>query len=186
MNDTEKSGLADNYERFAKNYAWFNEFFADLKSLFEKVNAALSKAYPSVTEMLFYYPKSTSVPGLPPYYVLCRGGKEIAIQVYAILDATGLEIQNDFERALSFVVVEHSKGDRWGYVEDYGLAIIGSPQKGQKKSSGVISGVIAKGGAKGTYFHAFQVPLACFIGSGSVDMTIKEQIVDRLTALPKW
>ncbi len=172
-------------ERLSANQDWFEKFYGDLEYLFQKMAKALSAEFP-LPKKGFYYPKFKHRPSMPPYYVLGLGGGDFSVQVYAVLNSALFEDQDGFDKKVSFIVVKHSRGDQYLFLDDYGLQIIRSRQKDQKKVGDIIAGEISGGAGKGTKFRAFQAPLDPFVGASNVNQAIQTHIVDKLRSLPGW
>jgi hypothetical protein len=179
MNDSDK-------KRFLTNVKWFNEFFEDLKSLFEVLGKSLSNEF-SVNTTLFYYPKLNFQPTIPPYYMMGMSGEDFAVQVFAVLDPSDLENHPTLKAEPSLVIVKHSRGDRSAYVRDYGLKVIRGKdiEIDQTTEDGikVFSGIIV---ANQTKFGAFQLELSKFGAGQDIDKTIREEVSQALNRLPSW
>jgi hypothetical protein len=173
-------------ERLIANITWFNEFFSDLKALFEMIAKSLSAEFPELAEQGFYYPKSNDRLSIPPYFIIGLGDQSFAIQVFLLLDITMVEDQPAFAPEPSLIVVKHSRGDKYLWADNYGIRVMRNSQIKVTTQGQVLSGEIAGGEGKGTRFHAFQVFLDPFVESGDTNEAIQTEIVGKLRALPDW
>ena len=173
-------------ELFLNNVAWFNQFFSDLKQLFEKIIKQTSYEFSHGTQS-FYYPKSRYTPSIPPYYFSGVGGKGYALQVFAIIDPAMLRKHQVFTNEPCLIILKHSRSDRVSFVEDYGLRIFADNQIDHAvESDGVISGTILAGEGKGTQFYGFQVSLDAFIEGKNINEVIQKEVIDVLKEAPEW
>jgi hypothetical protein len=174
-------------DRFSKNYEWFDQLFAGLESLYDKIGNALIAAELTTGNTHRAVEYNRSRPVMPKYYARSWRGKTYVIQIYAVLNPTKLGIQNVFNnnRSPSFIVVMHSRADRLGWYGGYGDQIIRFEQHKQTRVSQRVSGTISDGDGKGTRFHAFQLPLSTFVDGQNIEKAIQTQIVDKLKKLPK-
>lgn len=178
----------DEKRRLLDNTRWYNEFFDDLHQLLAKTATMLTGEYDRSKKM-FYYPKSRDKPNIPSYYMMGLGGAS-SIQLYVVLDPQSLEDQPAFLPEPSFVVIKYSRGDRYGYVDDYGKRVLShsgveyaTADVGGKK---ILSGEFLAGEGKGAKFHAFQVLLDPFIAQQDLSKVIEDEIVSVIRRLPAF
>jgi hypothetical protein len=172
-------------ERFLQNVGWFNQFFDDLRLLFEKIAKALSNEFTPPEQNGYYYPKSNAQPSIPAYYLTGMGWKPFAVQVFAILDPTLLENNPNFEFKPSLIVLKHSRGDGYLWVQDLGLQVIRNDQiELTERDGGVISGKTK--GNEPTSFHAFQILFNEFTRGQDVEQVIQEAVVEVMRELRDW
>lgn len=174
----------EDQQKFVENLAWFNQFFDGLYQLFEKAAKLLSGNDWPDKRPLYYYPRSNFKPAIPPYYMMGIGLSGYAIQIFAILDPSLINSRSGFKTEISLIVVKHSREDKFGYVDEYGLNVIQhrSIQSASHKNN-LFSGMILK---HNTYFHAFQVPLDVFTEGRNMDNVIQAQIVEPTLQLLDW
>ena len=177
---------AKDVQRLAENYAWFNQFFSDLQSLMEKIAEATSEIY-DYSAKDFYYPKSNGLPYIPVYYMMGLGGKgkAYALQIFAVIDPEIITVRKGFVGEPSFIVVKHSRPERYLYLSNYGERVIWN-EKIEVTSSkqGVTSGIFSEGASKGDRFQAFQVTFDSYIGTSNTKHAIQHEFVNVLKKLP--
>lgn len=167
--------------RFVENVAWFNEFFGGLRQLYGIVVETLPTGFfPegfTLKATNFYFPRRNSSPSIPPYYVLMAGGKRYALQILTVLDPTQFANSGRFAAVPSVVVILHSQADRYGYITDYALRVIGNRGieivgQADEKLWGKIK---AKRPAD---FFSFQVSLDRFSADQNSHDAVRAHIVD--------
>ncbi len=170
--------------RFTANVEWFNGFFADIRQLYGLVVEMMpTDFFPAGFALAagnFYFPKQHFAPTIPPYYVLMVRGERVALQIVAVLDPSLFVRSDPFVAEPSIVVVLHSESDRYGFIEDYALRVIGN--RGidiERHDGGRFWGKInAKLPAN---FFSFQVPLDRFSAERDPREAVREHIVDPIT-----
>jgi hypothetical protein len=175
MNDQDK-------QRFLENITWFNNFFEDLKLLFDKIGNSLSVEF-SMGDPNYYYYKSTSTPSIPAYYVMAQGSDSFTIQNFAIFNPSIIENVEAFNPDPSIILLRHSRGDRVLYIEEFGLRVIRNRNIRQEKiNDQVVSGTIL--GGEETQYQAFQLPYETFASGKNLSDVIRSEVVDVLEKLP--
>lgn len=115
---------------FVDNFQWFNRFFDDLKTLFDKIAEALADEY-ELSEKRdwqgYYYYKPDSHPSIPRYYMTGLRVKTFSVQVFGILEPSLFKNNPDFTPEPSLVVVKHSRSDRSVWTKNFGLRFIRKP-----------------------------------------------------------
>lgn len=175
-------------EKFHSNMIWFNKFFGGIKQLFDSVYDHLpNDFFQSDFELKagnYYFPRQNYSPLIPSYYVLMIPGREWALQIYLIIDEDLISTETNFSREPSLFVVLHSQIDRYGYLEDYGLRIIGNRR-------GIINATkledsIVKGSLDIKFpadFFIFQLLLDEFKEGTEPNVVIRERIVNPIVIL---
>jgi hypothetical protein len=178
----------DEKQRLLGNSTWYNEFFDGLHQILAKTATALVGEYDR-KKKIFYYPKANDKPKIPSYYMVGLGG-ESAVQVYFVLNPQLLEDQPAFLAEPSFIVVKHTRGERYGYVLDYGIRVLSNNGVACAASkvgdTAILTGELLAGEGKGAKFHAFQVLLDPFIAEHDLGKVVEEQIVRVLRGLPAF
>jgi hypothetical protein len=178
----------DEKQRLLENSTWYNEFLDGLHQILAKTATALVDEYDR-KKRIFYYPKANDKPKLPSYYMIGLGGVS-AVQVYFVLDPQLVEDQPAFLAEPSFIVVKHTRGERYGYVLDYGIRILSNNGVACATSNvggkAILTGELLAGEGKGAKFHAFQVLLDPFIAQQDLNKVIEDQIVGVLKSLPAF
>ena len=165
-------------QRFLDNVQWFNDFFDDLHHLLTAISEALIRESMATKRSLWYYQKSRHIPKIPKYYLLAMSAQDSAIQVFAVLDPDILKRQPAFINEPSMILIKHSRSDKVGYINDFGLRIIRNSAVAQEVlSEGIISGEISGGSGVGTKFLAFQVPFDEFSENKDPARVIENRIV---------
>lgn len=172
--------MAQDFVRFETNREWFNEFFKGLKQVFDRTANAFGSHLPDM-DVGYFYPKANTRPSIPTYYVLGVGCDGFAVQVYAILDHTILAGHPYFRAEPSFVVVKHSRGDRYLWLKDYGLRVITRERVTETRADPTVEvGVVVRGFIEHdppTQYCAYQVPLDHFEEGQSLDTSIDRMFV---------
>lgn len=165
--------------RFVANIEWFNRFFADVRELYELVVETMpDDFFPegfALSAKNYYFPKQNSAPSIPPYYVLMVAGRQFALQIVAVFDPTRFGKPDHFTKEPSIVVVLHSQANRYSYIEDYALRVIGN--RGidvERQEGGKLWGTISKPQAE---FFSFQIPLDRFSEERNPHDDVREHIV---------
>lgn len=175
---------AQDQKTFYANVEWFNDFFTDLHNLFKKVAKHLEQPF-GLTDVGFYYEKSNFTPGIPPYYVMALGNKkDLAVQVFAVLDPEVLDRQGRLLFAEpSFVFVAHAEGSKGMYFDDYGLSVMGGRQirVDEPAERGAFTGSLRVSG-KDIPFSAFQILLGKFGEAKTLNSVLDALVVPRLRA----
>lgn len=174
-------------DRFTANYAWFNQFFVDMKQLFERIQSNLLQAGLILPKDIFYYPFAQRTPSLPGFYGMGLGGVAIAVQVFAIFDPMMLQHHTGtFDRdEPSLIVVKHGRGDKYDKLYNYGLKVVERQGLADVEyNREIFSGRILTG--TGIPFAAFQVPLKYFLEGQDINRQINEHIVEVIRGLPDW
>jgi hypothetical protein len=174
MNEEDRS-------RFVANVGWFNRFFGGIRQLYEIVVETLpAEFFPegfALNSSNFYFPRQNFAPTIPPYYVLMVGGNRLVLQFLAVFDQDQFGNPGLFAAEPSVVVVLHSRADRYGYVSDYALRVVGN--RGleiDQQADGKIWGKInAKLPAD---FFSFQVSFDKFSANKNSRDAVSEHIVD--------
>ncbi|MDQ3507022.1 MAG: hypothetical protein M3494_03255 [Actinomycetota bacterium] len=174
MNDEDRT-------RFVANFNWFNQFLGSVKQLYGIVVETLpTEFFPEGFSLKwgnFYFPKQNTIPSIPPYYVLMCGGRQFALQLVAVFDPDLFDKRGDFAVEPSFVVVLHSRADRYAYIDDHALRVIGN--KGIEfthQADGKFSGTMhSKPPAD---FFTFQVSFDKF----STDQNSREAVGEHIVA----
>lgn len=176
MNDQDRA-------RFEENMKWFNQFFGDIKQLFEYIAESLPVEFMpndfTLSSSNFYYPRQNYGPSIPPYYVLMLGGKHYALQVMAIFDHELISGQSPFVSEPSIIVVLHSLAKKSGWIRDYAENVIRNRRiEITEDRGGKLEGYIqVKAPAQ---FFAFQVSFDRFSGEENAPEAILEHIIDPL------
>jgi len=176
MNDEDKA-------RFEANVKWFNQFFDDVKRLFESIVESLPVDFLpndfALSSSHFYYPRRNYGPSIPPYYVLMLGGKHHALQVMAVFDQTLISDQGPFVCEPSIVVVLHSLPRKYGWIRDYAENVIRNRRiEITENVDGKIEGQLhVKAPAQ---FFAFQVAFERFSADEDAQDAIREHILEPL------
>lgn len=175
MNDQDQS-------RFVANVRWFNQFSGGIRQLYEIVVEMLLP-----TEFLpedftlkagnFYFPRQNWAPTIPPYYVLMIGGKQFALQILSVFDPDQFGKPGLFAVEPSIIIVLHSQPDRFGYITDYALKVIGNrgieiAQQADGKVSGKINNKLP------VDFFSFQVSFDKFSADQNSHEAVRQYIVD--------
>lgn len=170
-------------QKFTENITWFNQFFENVRQLFERIAQGLKDEYDLPNKVL-YYSKTNSKPTIPKYHMIGLGGPDFAIQILAVFDYSLLSNQNVFKVEPSFIIVKHSQGNSYSYVDDFGLKIVKNEEIEQLGwENNKLSGKILK---NQTYFHAFQILFDDFAKGQDIDDVIQTQIIEQLQQLPDW
>ena len=132
----------------------------------------------------YYYPKQNYSPSIPSHYVLMVPGHSWALQLLLIVDEELITKGSVFSPEPSLFVVLHSQVDRYGYVDDYGLRIIGNRpgiKELTKEGRSIVKGKIEiKFPAD---FFAFQILLDEFAEGTEPNTVIRERIVNPIIEL---
>ena len=111
------------------------------------------------------------------------GGKQSALQILAVFDPDLLGKPSLITAEPSLVVVLHSQADRYGYIEDYALRVIGN--RGihiSRQDDGKFWGSMnPKSPAD---FFSFQVSFGKFSADKNSRDAVREHIVDPIIELP--
>lgn len=168
--------------RFVANVKWFGQFFGGIRQLYGIVVESLpAEFFPEGFKLKstnFYFPRQNWAPSIPPYYVLMVGGRQFALQILAVLDPDEFGQPGLFIAEPSLVVVLHSQANRYGYISDYALRVIGNrgieiaQQADNNKYRGKIN---AKPPAD---FFSFQVPFDKFSTNQNSRNAVREYIAD--------
>jgi len=175
-------------ERFTENFDWFNQFFQDMRQLLKNIHKALKNELSyTIAHRGWYYEKSKSQPSLPPYWVTAISEDGFALQIFLILDISLLENNPYFINELSLVLVKHSRSDKSGYFNDYGMRVVQNKEIIiRREQNKFASGEISRSEGTQTKFQAFQVPLSAFTNGKEFQNVIQEKIVAVLRDMPVW
>ncbi len=163
-------------ERFFQNIKWLNDFFSDLRNLFDKISSIIEKEL-GYSEKSYYYYKSNDMPSIPSgYFLLLSGEGKLGLQITAVFDKEKVTNNKFFFNEPTIIVVLHNwrvndtntTWITWNIVEGKNIKEI-------DEDGGLISGIFD---ASQIEFYAFQVSLDMF--SEYKDQTVKEQIVARI------
>ncbi len=174
---------AQDQKTFSANVEWFNDFFADLHNLFKKVAKHLEQPL-GLTDVGFYYEKSTFKPGIPPYYVMGMSGQDLAVQVFAVLDPEVLDRQGRLLAAEpSVVFVAHAEGSKGMYFDNYGRSVMEDRQirVDEPAERGAFTGSLRVAG-KDIPFSAFQILLGEFGEAKALSATLDALVLPRIRA----
>lgn len=169
-----KKDIADN---FFSSYEWWNNFFWDLKALFEKISTVIEREF-GYSEKFFYYYKTRDNPSMPSaYYLGLAGEDEIKLQLAVILDKeylTGNIIAAN--EPIILATLHDYKDNNVGIT--YNI-LEGKNIKQISEENGVISGILDW--ETEVKFDAFRVPLDLF--EKYDDKTVKEHIISRINEI---
>lgn len=164
-------------ERFFQNLKWFNDFFSDLRNLFDKIASMIEKEL-GYNESYYYYSKFKDMPSIPSeYFLLFRGEEKLGLQIVAIFDRDKVT-NNRFQvnEPAILVVLHNCKPDNYTWIT---WNILEGKSKNIREISedgGLVSGILSW--SPEVSFDAFLVPLELF--SEYKDQTVKEQIISRI------
>lgn len=167
--------------RFVANVKWFNQFFGGIRQLYGIVVETLPTGFfPEgfrLKSTNFFFPKQNWAPTIPPYYVLMVGGKQFALQVLTVFDPGLFGNPGLFTAEPSVVVVLHSQPDRYSYLDDYALRVIGNrgieiSGQADGKFRGSINAKLP------TDFFSFQVSFDSFSADQNPRDAVSADIVD--------
>jgi len=171
---------AADQERFLANYRWFNQFFEDLRLLFEKVGKALSSRY-DLEQPDYYYRKPDKLPRIPQFYVMGVGGQQFAVQMFAVFDPSILENQRLFVPEPSIVFVVHGDGSKALYINDYGMRVIRNDRITAEAAAD--QAFVGKTRSEREWrFSAFQLPFDQFSAGHLLDETLQALVYPRIDA----
>ena len=136
----------------------------------------------------WYYYKPDNEPAIPPYWVTGISEDGFALQIFLILDVSLLDKHPNFTKELSLVLVKHSRSDKSGYFNDYGMRVVVQNSRiiNRREHNKFISGEISRSKGTATKFQAFQVPLSAFTNSKEIQNVIQDEIVAVLRDMPGW
>lgn len=161
-------------ELFYETVKWFDDFFYDLKQLFDKISAILEKEF-EFNNKSFYYYKPNEQPEIPAGYFLLLGGeKTFGIQITFIFAKEEI-INKNFSIEPSLIIILHNCDNykehwvSWNIINNKNITKI-------NVNDGIISGVL--GWETEVEFNAFQVPLDLFLKYE--DEIVKEKIVSKI------
>jgi len=162
-------------ERFFHNVKWFNDFFSDLKTLFDRISTIIEKEL-GYSEKSYYYYKPSDRPSIPSaYFVFLSGEGKLRLQLVAILHREYITNKKIMVNEPTIFVVLHNWKEynnswiTWNILEGKNIKQI-------NEDNDLISGILSW--ETEIVFHAFQIPLDLF--SKYKDQTVKEQIVSRI------
>lgn len=173
-------------QRFSANLKWFNEFFEGLSYVLNQISDALMKHGYAVEGPKFYYPKSTSTPGIPTYLVMGLAGSDEALQVVAVFDLDLMTNQPLLEKVLSLVFVKHPDRDKFFFLDNYCLRVVQNFDLSQRAvEEGFLAGEIRQR-ESAVPFYAFQIPLVEFSRGKPLPAVIEKHILNKLAVLPEF
>ena len=161
-------------ESFYYNYHWFNQFFNDLKTLFEKLAETIGENTGYTNSRLYYY-KADQTPQIPSLYYLLMEGKNIDhLQLIAVLDDNVVQNSTLQMKEPSIVVISHQYEENPNWLGSYILQNLGIKNEGSEDGYSL---------GKMDFepfpsFKAFALPLDTF--SEYSDEKVYEEIISRL------
>jgi hypothetical protein len=161
-------------ESFYYNYHWFNQFFNDLKTLFEKLAETIGENTEYTDSRLYYY-KADQTPQIPSFYYLLMGGTNLDfLQLIAVLDDNIVQNIHLKMKEPSIVVISHQYEDNPNWLGSNILQNLGI------KNEGSVDGYSIGRMDFEPYpsFKAFALPLDTF--SEYSDEKVFEKIISRL------
>jgi hypothetical protein len=167
-------------EIFFQNVKWFNNFFVDLKTLFDKISNIVEKEM-EYSEKSFYYYKSNDRPSIPSTFFCYLGGEgKRGIQLVAVLNNDDVTNKTfAIKEPTLFVVLHNCDNVTNGWVS---LSILqGKDIKQIAEVNNVISGII--GMKPDVNFWLFKLPLDLF--SEYEDKIVTDHIISPIRLLPQ-
>ncbi len=165
----------DTVETFFANVKWFNNFFADMRTLFDKISNVFEKNT-DYTNKYLYYHKPDQTLSIPATYFLGMDGEgTLKLQIIAIFDIEFVKNKYFEIREPSIVVLQHDYDENnlhhigWNILENKYIKEI-------EKANELISGILDW--REGINFTAFVLPIDLFIKYE--DKIVRDKIINKL------
>jgi hypothetical protein len=167
--------------RFQGSISWFNQFFDGLRQIYEHIADLLPQEHFhegfSLSAENYYFPRYKTYPSIPPYYALTIGGKQVALQVVAVIDSSMFSPNGPFSREPSLVVSVFTQPERYAWVDEYGLNVIRGEQLENVRSvTGTMWGKITS--KYPAEFFAFQAQYDRFSDIKNPPEVVQKYIID--------
>jgi hypothetical protein len=171
-------------KRFQSSITWFNQFFTGMKQIYELVaNLLPVEFFPdgfSTNIENFYYPAFKASPSIPPYYAFVVGGRKAALQLVAVIDEGIIPLHGAFSREPSMVAVLHTRPEKYAWLDEFALKVIGAENLEQTSKTGdILHGKLA--GKYPADFFAFQVQYDLFSDIRNPPEAVSQYIVKPIT-----
>ena len=161
-------------QNFFSNVRWFNEFFLNMKILFDKISNVIEKETYYNDKWIYYY-KPTIYPSIPSTYFLGMEGEgQLKLQIIALFDDEFVKNSYLSISEPSIMIIQHDNEDNseyigWNILENKAINKI-------KEEDGLVSGILEWG--DGIEFRSFLLPLDLFCKYD--DNLVIEHIVRKL------